>query len=122
MGEADFPRLGHMAAADQSGVGYAVMRRAELALDDERAVVEQSGDAEYLGGLQSLVEAQRRKDPGEALGEHRLAGPGRTDHEHVVRSGRGDLQPPLCVLLAFYVFEIQFVGRRRRSISNPDRS
>ena len=49
------------------------------------------------------------RDPGEALGEHRLAGPGRTDHEHIVRAGRGDLETPLCVFLALHVFEIQLV-------------
>ena len=122
MGEADFPGLGHVAAADQPGVGYAVMRGAELAFDDERVVIEQSCYAEYLGCLQRFVEAQRRKDSGEALGEHGLAGAGRTDHEHVVRSGRCDFQPSLRVLLALHVFKIQLVGRRRRSISNPGRS
>lgn len=60
VGEADFPRLRHVAAADQPGVGYAVMRRAELALNDERVVIEHSGYAEYLGRLQRFVEAQRR--------------------------------------------------------------
>ncbi len=83
MGEADFPRLRHVAAAGQPGVRYAVMRRAELALNDERAFIEHSGYAEYLRSLKRFVEAKRRKDPGEALGEHRLAGPGRTDHEPV---------------------------------------
>ena len=109
MGEADLPRLGHVAAADEPCVGYGVMRGAKLALDDERAAIQHSGDAEYLGRLQGLVEAERREDPGEALGEHRLAGPGRTDHEHVVRAGRGDLETPLCVFLALHVFEIQLV-------------
>ena len=73
VGEADLPGLGHVAAADKACVGYAVMRRTELALNDERVVVEHSCYAEYLGCLQRFVEAQRRKDPGEALGQHRFA-------------------------------------------------
>ncbi len=61
-----------------------MMRGAELPLNDERAVIQHCGDAEYLGGLQRLVEAQRRKYSGDALGQHCLAGPGRTDHENVM--------------------------------------
>src|SRR5208337_3180273 len=80
VGEADFPRLRDVAAADKPGVGYGMMRRPKLALNDERAASEHSGYAEYLGRLKRFVEAQRRKYPGEALGEHSLAGPWRTDH------------------------------------------
>ena len=50
MGEADFSGLRHMAPADQTGIGYGMMRGAELPLNDERAVIEHCGDAEYLGG------------------------------------------------------------------------
>ena len=99
MGEADLPGLGHVAAADQTCIGYGMVRGAELPLNDERAVIQHCCDAEYLGGLQRLVEAKRWKYSGDALGQHGLAGPWWTDHENVVRSGCGDFHASLCVLL-----------------------
>jgi hypothetical protein len=41
-------------------IGYGVVRRAELALDDERAVVEHSGDAEYLHALRFTAPETRK--------------------------------------------------------------
>ena len=64
---------------DQPGIRYGVMRRAELALYDERAVIEHSSDAEYLRGLQRLVKAQRRENSENTLGQHSFAGPGWAD-------------------------------------------
>ena len=84
MGEADLTRFRNVAAANETGVGYGVMRGAELTLNDERAVIEHCCDAEYLGCFQRLVETERRKYSGDALGEHCLAGPRRTYHKEVL--------------------------------------
>ena len=42
--------------------------------------------------------------------------------KHVVVSRRCDLEAPFCVLLAFYVFEVEFIREARRSIWNRDRT
>ena len=51
VGEADLTWLGHVAAADQTCIGYGMMRGAELPFNDERAVIQHCGGADYLGGL-----------------------------------------------------------------------
>ena len=59
-----------------------------------------------LRGLDGLVEGQRRQDAGEPLGEHRLAGAGRADHQNVVAAGGGDFEGALRRGLAADVAEI----------------
>ena len=49
---------------------------------------------------------QRRQDAGEPLGQHRLAGAGRADHQDVVAAGRGDFEGALGRGLAAHVAEI----------------
>ena len=46
-----------------------------------------------------MIEFGLVQNTGDALGQHGLAGPGRTDHENVMRSGSGDFHASLCVLL-----------------------
>jgi hypothetical protein len=58
------------------------------------------GDFEQFGGR------QRRQDRGQPCREHRLAGPGRTDHQEVVAAGGGDLQ---CTLGAFLALDVDQV-------------
>ena len=111
--EADLAGARDHAAADEAGVGDGVVRRAEGALRDEALVrVEDAGDGVDLGGLERLFEAQRREDRGQALGEHRLAGAGRADHEDVVAAGGGDLERALGDVLAADVAEVGEVLER----------
>jgi len=105
--EADLAGPWKVPASHETGIGDGVVGGAELAFYDKGVVVEHPGHAEYLGSLKSLIEAKRRQNPREALGEHRLARPRGPDHEHVMRTRRSDFQAALRVLLAFYVFEIQ---------------
>ena len=108
MGKADLPRLGMWPPPTSPCVGYGVMRGAKLALDDERLPFSIPATLNILD-VSRASSKLNGGSTGEALGEHRLAGPGRTDHEHVVRAGRCDLQTPLCVFLALHVFKIQLV-------------
>jgi hypothetical protein len=57
--------------------------------------------------LERLCRRERRQDPGQASGKHRLPGPGRPGEEKVVAPGRGDLERAACPLLAANVGEIE---------------
>ena len=107
VGERDLAGARDHAAADESGVGDGVVRRAEGTVRDQAAVgVEYAGDGVDLGGLQRLLEAQGSEDGRKALGQHGLAGAGRADHQDVVSAGGGDLQRALGHLLAAHVLEV----------------
>src|SRR5256885_1263660 len=97
MGEAHFTGSRHAgAAAQETGVGNRVMRRTKGPFfDQSRTGRQQSRDAVDLGGLQSLTETERREDPRESLGEHRLAGSGRSDHKYVVGAGSRNFEGTL---------------------------
>ncbi len=96
------------AAADQAGVGNGVVRRAERPLAQQaRALRQDAGDAVDLGGLERLLEGQRRQDAGQALGQHGLARARRPDHEHVVHAGGGHLERALGGGLAAHVAEVE---------------
>ena len=60
--------------------------------------------------LQRLVEAERRQDPRQPRGEHRLAGARRADEQQVVAARGGDLQRAPRDLLPAHVGQV----RRRR--------
>ena len=70
---------------------------------------EQADDAVNLRGLERFLERERRKDGGQPFGEHRFAGAGRADEQHVVTTGRGDFQRALDGLLAFDIGEVHLV-------------
>ena len=107
VGERDFPRTRNHAAANQSGVRNGVMRRAERThANQPRPRIKHSGHAVNLGRLQGLFEGERRKDGGNALGEHCLPGAGRSDHQDVVAARAGNLQRALGSLLAADFLEI----------------
>ena len=58
VGQRDLAGAGHDAAADQSGVGDGVVRRAERPLRDQaRAGIEHAGHGVNLGGLERFFEA-----------------------------------------------------------------
>src|SRR5947207_929842 len=110
VGERHLARPRRAAAADQAGDRDGVMRRAERARVDERAAAPQeSGHRPDRRHLEDLVARERRQHRGEAPCEHRLAGPGRSNQQHVVAAGRGDLQRALGVRLAAHVSEIGVV-------------
>ena len=58
------------------------------------------------GDLERLLERERWEDAGESLGQHRLAGAGRADHQHVVATGGGDLERALDRLLSLDIGEV----------------
>ena len=94
--QADLARARHaLPAADQSRVGNGVMRRAKRPVMQKAAASPQNaGDAVDLGGLDGLGEGQRRQGSRETLGQHRLPGTGRADHQDVVRTGGRHFQRP----------------------------
>jgi hypothetical protein len=53
---------------------------------------EAPGQARHGRALQRLVDRHVRQQPGEAVGQHRLARAGRAHHQQAVLAGRGDLQ------------------------------
>src|SRR6185437_12735983 len=111
--EADLAGTRDHAATDEAGVGDGVVRCAEGTLRDQTFVlVEDAGDGVNLGGLERLFEAQRREDRGQALGEHRLAGTWRADHEDVVPARRCDLERALGNVLSAYVAKVGEVIER----------
>ena len=60
--------------------------------------------------LQALGRRQRRQDRRQPLGQHRLAGPGRADHQDVVAPAGGDHEGALGELLAAHVGEVDVVA------------
>ena len=72
--------------------------------------IEEAGDGVDLGGLDGFVFAHVGHDGGQALGEHGLAGAGWADEKNIMVPGDGDFEGSLDVVLAFDVFEVDFVA------------
>ena len=105
--ERDLARTRNDAAADQACVGDGVVRRAEGPLRNQaRGCVQHAGDGVNLGGLQGFVKRERRKNRRQPLGQHRLAGAGRPNHENVMAACRGHLQRAFGGLLPAHIFEV----------------
>ena len=116
VGERDFAGPRNHAAADQPGVGDRVVRRAKGAYADQPCSgIEHSGDAVNLRRLQRFFKRERRQDRGHALGQHRLAGAGRADHQDVVAAGAGDFEGALGGLLSADIFEVDGRNAATRS-------
>ncbi len=103
---------GGRAAADQAD------QRAGVVRGTERGAAHQAARRQLQArcgmdhrGLQRDLWRERRQQPGQALGQHRLAGPRRTDEQEVVPTGGGDLQCPPGRRLAADVGQVE---RRRR--------
>ncbi len=80
------------AAADDGRDRRRVVRVLERRTADQRVPRgQQAGHRVHGGDLEGLLDRQRRQQPGEPLGEHRLARAGRAEQEQVVPSGGGDL-------------------------------
>ena len=70
------------------------------------------------GGLQRLVVVELGEETGEALGQHRLARAGRTDHQQVVTSGGSHLDRGASQRVAPHVGEVgrRGLGRLERAV------
>ena len=111
MREGYLSRLGRASAADQRDARGQVVRGSERALSDQSAACsDASGHRVDFRRLERLVERHRRHDRRQPPGEHRFARARRTDHQHVVASGRGDFERSLGDPLSLDVAEIGFVG------------
>ena len=77
----------------------------------------QPGDGVDARHLERLVRREPRQDPGQAPGEHRLAGPGRAGEQQVVTARRRELERAPRPLLAAHIREIGHEGRRLRARS-----
>ena len=103
-------RPGMSAAADQAGIGDGVVRRAEHPPGDQRLTGgEQTEDRVDLGDFEGFLEGLRRQDRRNAAGQHGLAAAGRSDHQDVVPTGRGDFESPLDMPLAAHFGEINLI-------------
>ena len=92
------------------------MRRAERARgQDGMARIDEPGHAVDRACRDRLGVVKRREDRFEGSREHRLPGPGWTDEEQIVATGRGDLERALGRLLPRNVRKIDRVRRRRGS-------
>src|SRR5579884_772073 len=107
MGERNFAWPRHNAAANQSGVRDCVVWRAERSQAYQaRSGIKHSGDAMNFGRLECFFKSERREYRRDALGKHRLAGSGWTNHENVVTAGTGHFKGALGSLLSPHVFEV----------------
>jgi len=101
MGQTDFTGAGRSAAADQTDIRDSMVRSSEWSPGNQRfPCIQQTADAEQLGGFDGFVKAHGGKNGGDATGQHGFAGSWRADHQQIVTAGSRDLQSPLGVLLA----------------------
>jgi hypothetical protein len=69
--------------------------------------VQHAGHAVNFCSLQRFFKRERRKNAGDALGQHGLAGAGRPDHEDVVPAGAGNFQRALGRKLSAHFLEVR---------------
>jgi hypothetical protein len=89
-----------------------VVRVAKGAPAQQPTALERPGHRVDHRDLQCLVGLERRQQPGQARGQHRLARTRRADHQQVVAAGGGDLQGAFGGLLALDAGEIKRVRPR----------
>ncbi len=91
------------------------MRRPERRHGDERPLGwEEAADGMDARDLERLSPRERREDAREPTREHRLPRARRAGQQHVVRTGRRDLESPARSLLAAYVREVRRLRRVER--------
>lgn len=115
MGQRDLARLRRVAAADQRGGARRVVRRAERPPPPVRGREAEAARRQQRGGGQRLVVGQWGQQAGQPRCQHRLAGAGRTDHQHVVAARGGHFERASCAALADDIGEIRR-GRCRRAV------
>ena len=91
VGEADLARPRDGAAADEGGVAGRVVGAAEGAVAEQPFQPRAPGGVDR-GRLHRLLDRERGQDPGDAPGQHRLAGAGWPDEDEVVAARGRDLQ------------------------------
>ncbi len=116
MREADLAGFDFQPAADERGHRGRMMRAPEWARARNRAVLELAGETVDHGNFERLARIQRRQQSRQPARQHRLARARRSDHEHVVTAGRGDLERALDGFLALDVLQI---GNRNRAEGEP---
>src|SRR5260370_40027375 len=95
-------------AADDRGRRRTVMRRAKRGVTDQRMVrVAEAGDRMDARDLECLLFLERRQDPRQPAGEHRLASAGRTSEQQVMTAGRSQLERAPPTLLSADVGEVE---------------
>ena len=94
-------------SAEQSDIGDGVVRGAEWT-DRDKIVLsgQESAHAVNLGRFDRLLESHGRHDGRNALGQHALARPGRTQDQQVVSPRHRDLQGALHPGLTLHVGKI----------------
>src|SRR5437667_6958989 len=114
MGKAYFTRIRKRAAAEQPNVADGMMRVAEWSDRNERFFgVEQAGNAMNLRRLNCFFEGERRNNGRNALGQHRVARTGRTNHQDIVTASDSHFDGALNVPLPLHVAEINIVTLMR---------
>ena len=108
----DFAGAEVAAAADQAGVGDAVVGGAKGAVGNQGAVGGQSAaDAVNFGGVEGFLGGHAGQDGGQGAGQHRFAAARRPVEQDVMETGGGHFQGALGVFLAFDVGKVSAVGR-----------
>ena len=111
VGEADFARHRHGAAADEAGFADRMMRSAEGAGGKERLPRREEPERTVdPRRLDRFGRRERREDRRDPLGEHRLAAAWRAEHGDVVPSSRRHTERPLRRLLPADISEVDVVG------------
>ena len=112
MGQANLAGLRHRTAAGKPLGRYRVVGTAKRSVADQpRAAGQCPGNGIDLGGLDLLLKGHFRQNRRQPLGQHRLAGARRADHQAIVSTGSCDLQRPLGVLLPLYICKVQVLQR-----------
>ena len=108
MGQRDFPRPGHAAAAGQACGGNRVVRASEGPPVHQRRVAGQEPQHRvYLGDFQRFLPGHIRQNRRQPPGQHALAGARGPHQQHVVPAGCGNFQRPLAIVLPLYVGVVQ---------------
>lgn len=108
--QADLAGRRRGAAADHAGIADRVVRIAEWPRHEKRFVGPQPSQGTVdARRFQALAGVQGRQDSRQPSRQHRLAGPGTADHQHVVRASGSYDQGALGELLSAHVREIDIV-------------
>ena len=110
MRQGDQARDRYVSAPYECSLCHGVVRRDKRSLRDKSLLFRQpSRHTVDPGDFEGLLRRERRHDPGKASCQHTLSGPGRPDHEHVVKACRRDLQHFFGLALPVDISEIRVV-------------
>ena len=113
MGERRLAGSRDRAAADDRRGRRGVVRCPERRRADQPGAGASRPAIEWMRVTSSArLVVERRQDPGQPPGEHRLADPGRAGEQQVVAAGGGDLEHAPRALLAAHVAEVGQRGER----------